>query len=222
MGKLDLSKSDRETWLHLSRDVAIRQGDRAALEALRDVPDSFGQDVIYTVLLAYGHLGKGDLKKAKATLDALGDMKGVNEREKRRADSIRARVAQLEVKPDEERKHVEKLVDHLAYWISAKCQSCHNSPQDPKAMTSLPVTNLWFGERYVELLRQQGDAEKVKAEAEAALKKSADDEEARVRLGFALKALKKDAEAEAEFRKLPWADFPGRDLKKPRMMTTFP
>lgn len=222
LGKLDLSPSDRETWVRLARDAAIRQGDKEWLKSLREVPDSFSLDMIYTVLLASGQLAKSDLKEAKATLEGLKDVEGMNEREKRRVEAIRARIAQLEGDTALERKHVEKLVDHLYLWSKPVCQSCHNSPQDPKAITSMPITNLWFGERFVELLQAQGDAEKVKAAAEVALKNSPGNEKARVRLAFALQALGKKSEAEEEFRKLSWAEFPDRDLKKPRMMTTFP
>jgi hypothetical protein len=222
IGKLDLSRADRESWVRVARDAALRRGDRAWLESLRDVPDTFGLDSIYTVLLAYGQLAKADLKQARATLDGLGDPDALNEREKRRVDSIRARIAQLEGKAAEERACVERLVDHLYLWPKQMCQTCHNNVQEPKAMTGLPVTNLWFGERFVELLREKGDAGQVKAAAEKALAAAPGSEKARVRLGFALRALGQDADAEAEFRKLPWAEFPDRQLKKPRMMTAFP
>jgi hypothetical protein len=222
IGKEKLSQTDRETWVRIARDTAIRQGDRAWLESLQSVQDSFATDMIYTVLLASGQLAKADLTKAKQTLATLTDTDEINEREKRRILSIRARIAQLEGDDKTEREQVNQLVDHLFLWTKPVCQSCHSNPQDPKAMTSMPITNLWFGERYVELLRKQGDAEQIRKTAEVKLQASPTDEKARIRLAFALLALKQDAEAEKQFRMLPWAAFPDRDLKKPRMMTTFP
>ena len=222
IGKLDLSQSDRESWVRLARDTAIRQEDREWLLSLRDVEDSFGMDMIYTVLLASGQLAKADLKEAKLTLDRIKDLEEINEREKRRVHSIRARISQLEGNLSEERGHINKLVDHLHLWTKPMCQTCHSNPSEPKAMTGMPLTNLWFGERYVELLRKQGDAEKIRSESEAKLKTSPDDEKARIRLAFALKALGKDSEAESHFRIISWAEFPDRQLPKARMMTTFP
>lgn len=219
---LELSQSDRETWVRLARDVAIRQGDRSRLETLRNVPDTFSTDMIYTILLASGQLAKADLAGARTTLDKVTNLDLINEREKRRIYSIRARIAQLEGNEQEEREYINKLVDHLYLWSKPICQSCHSNPADNKAIPQMPITNLWFGERYVELLRKQGDAKKIREEAEAKLKSSPGNEKARIQLAFALLALKNDAEAEKQFRMLPWAAFTDRDLRKPRMMTTFP
>lgn len=222
LGQSDLSPSDRETWVRIARDTALRQGDRTWLEQLKDVPDTFGMDMIYTVLLASSQLSRAQLSEAKATLAKLPPMERINEREKRRIHSIRARIAQLENQVAEEREEINHLVDHLYLWPKPICQSCHSNPTDPKAIPQMPITNLWFGERFVELLRQQGDADKVKRQAEEKLAKSPADEKARIRLAFALMALNQEKEAEKAFRDLPWAAFPDRDLKKPRMMTTFP
>lgn len=222
LGQLELSQSDRETWIRVSRDAALRQGDRAWLEKLKDVPDSFATDMIYTVLLGSSQLSKAQLDEAKATLAKLPPLEQINEREKRRIFSIKARIAQLENNETEERESINYLVNHLYLWPKPICQSCHSNPTNPKATPQMPITNLWFGERYVELLRKQGDAEKIKLAAQEKLAKSPTDDKARIQLAFALLALKQDQEAEKEFRALPWAAFPDRDLKKPRMMTTFP
>ncbi|MFO0938281.1 MAG: hypothetical protein U0798_17385 [Gemmataceae bacterium] len=222
IGKQELSKTDRETWVRIAREAAIRQGDRAWLESLQNVQDSFATDMIYTVLLASGQLSKAEFEQAKKTLSTLSETEEINEREKRRILSIRARIAQLEGNEKAEREHVNQLIDHLYLWTKPVCQSCHSNMQDPKAMTEMPITNLWFGERFVELMRKQGDAEVVRKAAEAKLKNTPTDEKARIRLAFALKALNQDDEAEKQFRTLPWASFPDRTLKKPRMMTTFP
>lgn len=222
LGAMELSQSDRETWIRVSRETALRQGDRAWLEKLKDVPDSFAMDMIYTVLLASSQLSKAQLSEAKATLAKLPPLEQINEREKRRIYAIRARIAQLENNEAEERECINYLVNHLYLWPKPICQSCHSNPTDPKATPQMPITNLWFGERYVELLRKQGDAEKVLAAAKEKLAKAPTDDKARIQLAFALLALKQDKEAEKTFRDLPWAAFPDRELKKPRMMTTFP
>jgi len=225
LGQQDLSQSDRETWVRLARDAALRLGDKAWLESLKAVPDTFSSEMIYKVLLAYGQLAKADIAGATATLDSLAaaDKRGeINVREQRRMLSLRARIAQLTGKPKEERAQIEALVEHLPYWPKETCQSCHGSLAEPKTMTSLPITNLWFGERFVEILKRDGDAARVKATSEAKLKADPKDDLARIRLGFALQALGQAEAADKTFRELSWAEFPGRELKKPRMMTTFP
>ena len=98
LGKEKLSDDDRETWLGVARDAALRLGDRAWLESLKDIPDSFSRDMIYKVLLAYGQLSKADLDGATKTLDGLkeADKRGeINVREQRRMTALRARIAQL-------------------------------------------------------------------------------------------------------------------------------
>lgn len=225
LGQQDLSQSDRESWVRLARDAALRLGDKAWLESLSSVPDTFSSEMIYKVLLAYGQLAKADITGATATLDSLdaADKRGeINVREQRRMLSLRARIAQLTGNPKQERAQIEALVEHLPYWPKETCQSCHGSLTEPKTMTSLPITNLWFGERFVEILKRDGDAAAVKATSEARLKADPKDDLARIRLGYALQALGKAEASERVFRELSWAEFPGRELKKPRMMTTFP
>jgi hypothetical protein len=43
-----------------------------------------------------------------------------------------------------------------------------------------------------------------------------------IHLAFALRALGQPDDAEKEFMLLPWADYAGRQLVKPRMLTPFP
>lgn len=221
LGEQELSERDRESWLRLARDAALRLGDRAWLESLRAVPNSFSNDVLYGVLLAMAQLERADLVAARATLGNV-DLDGANPREERRAYAVLARVAQLEGKVAEERGHVEAMIDHLASWPRQRCQSCHGPVDHPEILSSLPIDRLWFGERYVELLRQQGDAEAVRRAAAERLAADPKDDDARIHLAFALQALDRRDEAQRTFQALPWADFAGRDLRKPRMMTSFP
>ena len=223
IGKRDLSQSERETWVRLARDTAIRTADLMWLQELRGVHDSFALDNIYTVLLAYGKLAKADVDGATATLDSLNSVQTeLNIREQRRIFALRARIAQIKGENQVERDNIEKMVDHLASWPQSMCQTCHSSFADKTKPTGLPIRNLWFGERFVELMQKQGDAETVRADAATQLKANPTDDRARIRMAFALRALGKASEADAFFKALPWAEFPGRELAHPRMITGFP
>lgn len=224
LGAQKLTQSERESWLRLSRDAALRIGDKDWLESLKNIPDTFSSEMIYTVLLAYGKLAKSDIDGATATLDTLEPAfkKGeINVREERRIIALRARIAQLKGNRKAERGYIEDIIKHLPYWSSETCQSCHGGTE-PSAQTSLPVTNLWFGERFVELMKLDGDAAAVKRSSELTLAKDPKDAFATLRLGYALKALGDDAGSERVLLSLPWAEAPTHALKKPRMMTTFP
>ncbi|MFO0276612.1 MAG: hypothetical protein ACK533_04940 [Planctomycetota bacterium] len=222
LGAGSLSTADREAWVRVARDVALRLGDRKWLEELRDVVLSFGTELSYAVMLANAQLSHANLTGAKATLDALGDVHGANEREKRRVFALRARVAELEGDVAGERAAVEDLVDHLFLWPRQKCQECHATTKEPDVVTTLPIASLWFGERFVALMQQQGDAAAVLQAAEAELAKDGKDDDARIRAAFALRALGREDAAMARFAELPWALLPGRAERKPRQFATYP
>lgn len=222
LGAGSLSTADREAWVRVARDVALRLGDRKWLEELRDVELSFGTELSYAVMLANAQLSHANLTGAKATLDALGDVHGANEREKRRVFALRARVAELEGDVAGERAAVEDLVDHLFLWPRQKCQECHATTKEPDVVTTLPIASLWFGERFVALMQQQGDAAAVLQAAEAELAKDGKDDDARIRAAFALRALGREDAAIARFAELPWALLPGRAERKPRQFATYP
>lgn len=63
----ELSTTERELWLRLSREAAVRLGDRETLESLRLETDSFETQLIYRVLLASEQLEKGELAAAAIT-----------------------------------------------------------------------------------------------------------------------------------------------------------
>lgn len=222
LGAGSLSTADREAWVRVARDVALRLGDRKWLEELRDVELSFGTELSYAVMLANAQLSHANLTGAKATLDALGDVHGANEREKRRVFALRARVAELEGDVAGERAAVEDLVDHLFLWPRQKCKECHATTKEPDVVTTLPIASLWFGERFVALMQQQGDAAAVLQAAEAELAKDGKDDDARIRAAFALRALGREDAAMARFAELPWALLPGRAERKPRQFATYP
>ena len=222
LGAGSLSTAEREAWVRVARDVALRLGDRKWLEELRDVELSFGTELSYAVMLANAQLSHANLTGAKATLDALGDVHGANEREKRRVFALRARVAELEGDVAGERAAVEDLVDHLFLWPRQKCQECHATTKEPDVVTTLPIASLWFGECFVELMKQQGDAAAVLQAAEAELATDGKDDDARIRAAFALRALGREDAAMARFAELPWALLPGRAERKPRQFATYP
>lgn len=222
LGAGKLTDADREAWVRVARDVALRLGDRKWLEELRDVELSFGTELSYAVMLANAQLSHANLTGAKATLDALGDVHGANEREKRRVFALRARVAELEGDVAGERAAVEDLVDHLFLWPRQKCQECHATTKEPDVVTTLPIASLWFGERFVALMQKQGDAAAVLQAAEADLAKDGKDDDARIRAAFALRALGREDAAMARFAELPWALLPGRAERKPRQFATYP
>ncbi len=222
LGAGKLTDADRESWVRVARDVALRLGDRKWLEELRDVELSFGTELSYAVMLANAQLSHANLTGAKATLDGLGDVHGANEREKRRVFALRARVAELDGDVVAERASVEDLVDHLFLWPRQKCQECHATTKEPDVVTTLPIASLWFGERFVELMKQQGDAAAVLQAAEAELAKDGKDDDARIRAAFALRALGREDAAMARFAELPWALLPGRAERKPRQFATYP
>lgn len=220
--KKDMTQGDRETWLQLARDTAIRNADLKWLQTLCDEAEESPLDSVYAVLLANAKLARADTAGATAVLDRMGDDCSMNPREQRRVYALRARIAQLKGNVPEERANIEKIVEHLSSWPDPMCQTCHASPIDKTKMTGLPIKELWFGERYVALMRKQGDAEAVRVESAAQLKRSRSDDNARIRQAFALQALGKSAEADKLFRELPWAQFPGRDLAQPHMLGAFP
>lgn len=222
LGRRDLEVGDREDWLRLARTAALRQGDRARLESLRAVPDRFALVMIQQILQASASLAAADFPRARALIEQLGDPEEMNEREKRRCYSILARLEQLEGDRGAERRHIDKLVDHLHHWPRPICQSCHATLAEPERLVHLDLASVWFGDRFVELMREQGDAEEIRSKSAARLVKRPRDDQARIRLAYALRALGREEEALVHFRAIPWAEIPGQPANKPRMITPFP
>ena len=219
--KHKLSFDENDTWVRMSRDLAIRLGDAKRLKELSKEESIFPSDMIYTVLLSYGKLTKGDLAGAEKLADSV-DTQEINPREARRVYAIKARIAQMKGDVKTERKFIEKMIEHLPSWSSDHCQSCHDNGKFKGKVTGLPVNELWFGERYSELMQLQGDAQKVKSLAQKALLKNPKDDLAIIQLGFALKALGKSEEGKKTIQQLPYAKADGRDLPATRMLFAFP
>ena len=219
--KHKLSFDENDTWLRMSRDLAIRQADAKRLKELSKEESIFPQDMIYTVLLSYGKLTKGDLVGAEKLADSV-DTAEINPREARRVYAIKARIAQMNGDLKTERKFIEKMIEHLPSWSSDHCQSCHDNGKFKGKVTGLAINELWFGERYAELMQKQGDAQKVRASAEKALAKNPKDDLAIIQLGFALKAMGKVEEGKKTIERLPYAKADGRELPATRMLFAFP
>lgn len=222
LGRGALEERERESWVRVAREVALRLGDRAWLEELRLVPDGFASEANYVLLLAKSQLEHANLGGARRTLDLLGDLEELNPRDSRRAQALRARVAQLAGDGVAERTNVRELIGHLDQWPRQGCQICHAQTKQPDVVTSLAIDRLWFGERYVAHLREDGTAAAVRADCERRLAARATDDDARIHLAFALRALGDEAGAQARFAELPWAALADRPGTKPMQMASYP
>ncbi|QWT46980.1 tetratricopeptide repeat protein [Azospira inquinata] len=214
--------ADRATWLRLSREAAVRNGDRTTLEALKNGTDPFSLRALAHVLAANGYLDEGNFAAARQELAQVQPLEAINTRDQRRYWALRARLAQLEGREGEEREALEHIVHELAHWTSAECQSCHNDPKQPQAIPALDLTHFWFGQRLVLLMQRQGDALRVQRQAEQRLAADPKDLDARILRGYALLAQHRPREAEQCFRAIPWAAFPDRPGTPPRMMFLWP
>lgn len=217
-----MSADDRATWVHLSREAALRNGDLATLLALKGQPDPFSLLPLSRLLLANAHLNEANLPAARAELDKLGPLAGLNTRDQRRYWALRARLGQLEGRPDAERAAIERIVEELAHWPSADCQSCHNDPKAPLALPFLEIRNTWYGQRFVELLKAQGDAGRVRLRAEQRLLSQPDDIKARIVLGYVCLAEGRPDEAERYWAEIPWLALSDRQGTPVRMMFSWP
>jgi hypothetical protein len=217
--KLDFNQNDDR--VRYSRDMAIRLGDLAWLQELSKEENIFPSDLVYTVLLAYGKLTKADLAGAEKLISGINPEE-INLRDARRIYAIRVRIAELKKDVKTERKFIEKMIEHLPSWPGDHCQTCHDSPKEKSKVTSLPLKTLWFGQRYSEMLKQSGDAAKVKAECEANLKEMPDDDLSKIRLAYALRALGKTKEGDAVLESISYCEGPKNDSPKARMFFAFP
>lgn len=217
-----MDSEDRATWARLSRDTALRAGDRATLVALKNEPDPLGRLPEAYIILAHAFMDIADFTAARAELGKVGDLEGVTPRDQRRYWALKAKLARLEGHVGEEREAIEHIVHELGKWPGRACQACHDDPKRPEVLPLLDVQQAWFATRFVELMRQQHDADAVAARAERALATNAADADARIFLGFARLARHDAAGADAAFRELPWFKVPGRDGAAPRALFSWP
>lgn len=216
-----MTEDQHDTWLRYSRDFAIRAGDLPWLRSLSGVESPFSNDMVYTVLFGYGKLSKGDLDGAEKVLKGV-DLLRINPRDQRRVYGMMARIARLKGNTKLELSYIEKIIEHLPSWPSPTCMACHDSPKEKDKVTALPISQLWFGERYSEILAQTHRAKAVRDESLRALKADPHDDLARIKLGYAQVALGDKAAASEAFAALPYAKVEGRALPAARMFFAFP
>ena len=217
-----MNADDRATWVRLSREAALRNGDLATLLALKGQHDPFSLLPLSRLLLANAYLNEANLPAARAELDKLGPLDGLNTRDQRRYWALQARLGQLEGQPGAERAAIERIIEELAHWPSADCQSCHNDPKAPQALPLLEIRNTWYGQRFVQLLKAQHDAGRVRRLAEQRLLSQPDDARARIVLGYAWLAEGRTDEAERSWAEIPWLALPDRQGSPVRMMFSWP
>jgi hypothetical protein len=216
-----LPPGDQNRYRRLSSLVALRLGDRAWLEKITRDPSYPASAVELLTIASARLLQEGHLREARALLLTIPEPDGLAEIPRRRYWQLRAKLAQLESKPDEERVYLTKLVDLAGEWGQTQCQACHASPRKfPGQVTTFDVARWWVGERYAAVIK--ADAPRVEAEARERLRAAPADESARLRLAYALRVQGKTAEAEAAFRELPWAEFPDRERRAPLRFGRFP
>jgi tetratricopeptide (TPR) repeat protein len=216
-----LTDTQADTWVSLYRMNALQKGDLAKLRELATKETTFPSDKTYEVLFAYGKLTQAEVAESKKMLEKLnGD--NLNPREERRVFALRAKIGRLEGDEEVELDYLERMLDHLPYWPTTDCQSCHNDLKNPDRMTTISIGELWFGNRYAEILKSRGDARKVRDQAQEALAKDTSDVGALIKLGFAMRALDDEKEAQSAFKKIPFAKESGNDLSNPRMLFAFP
>lgn len=222
---LDVSTMNSETARRFrlyARDAAVRTGDRAWLEKVNDTPDRTAFADGYTILTAWSFLKAADFPTTRFYLGLIKNFKELNEREKRRVLAIRARLEQLDGTPVTERAQVDQLMAYVGRWASPTCMACHANEKQPGETASLDVNNWWGAQRYVALMKTMGDAPAVRDQARARLQTHPDDEAAKLRLAFALRAMGDEAGAIQGLREISWAEFPDREKVAPKDIIIFP
>lgn len=205
-----MNAENHATWVRLSRETAVRNGDVEILKALKRQADPFSLRPLSHILLANAYINEADFSAAHAELGKIGDLERINARDRRRYWALKARLARLEDNVVDERSAVEYIVHELAHWPSADCQSCHNDLKDPQTIPLLEIQGTWYGKRFVDLMKKMGDADAVRQRAKIKLDTTPGDKDARIVLGFALQAMGEQEEAEKSWREIPWIVFPER------------
>ncbi len=218
-----LGASEARRWRLSAVDAAVRTGNlpllRRANEGGEGLLFAEGRQILHAWELAQ----IGQYAAARAVLKKLSDPEHLDERSRRRYLALLAGIAEREGNRKAERVYVAKLVDYVGLWKSETCQSCHERPETyGDDVTSLDVANHWIGKRFRAILAADGDTKRVQAEAQQRLRKDPEDEQARVRLAYALGAQGQSAQTERELRKLSWAAFSDRPFKQPDNDIVFP
>jgi tetratricopeptide (TPR) repeat protein len=223
-----LSAAERTRWTTAARTAAVRTGDAAWLKVINDTLGAadglaYEDAGLYLIQTATGYLNAGDYPRAQEFLNHFRrDFARFSERDRRRWLAVSARLARLTGDAVSERKHLTELVQYPGMWAMLSCQTCHANPADPKRLPLLDVRDWWPGVRYGALLRQSGEAESVRDQLRERLRKYPNDNGARLRLAYVLRALGKQAEADDTLRYFPWAKFPERTGVEPVRIGAYP
>jgi len=218
-----LVPAEARRWRLSAVDAAVRTGDRALLEqATRG-----GEGALFAegrlILHAWEYAQIGQHKLAKATLRKIPDPERLDERSRRRYLALLAGIAEQEGDRKTERAFVAKLVDYLGAWRTPTCQQCHENPEKyGDDVTSIDVANHWFGKRFSAILAADGDASRIVAQSRRELAKDPNDERARLRLGYALRAEGRQSEADAVLSAIEWGGYPDKPFKQPDNDIVFP
>ncbi len=210
-------------WENLAARTAVRLGDRVWLEQInKDASLSEGADEL-TTISAMRLIFANRLDEARKTLLSIKDPEAMSEIPRRRYDELWLKLEQLSGDTKAETKWADKLVEFVANWDNGRCQSCHANPKATGPdVTQFDLQNWWVGDRYVALLGESGDARATQRAAIDALAKNENDEAARIKLGYALRAQGKNAQSEVELRKIEWSQWPDKPFKKPLRLGQFP
>ena len=222
--KADGLKPDQfARWETLAARVALRLGDKKWLAAINaEAGLSTGADELVT-LSALRLLLANRLPEARSTLEGIKKPYEMSEIPKRRYEQLYLKLEQLEGNTKAEAKWAGKLVEFVAGWDGANCQSCHANPRaHGKETTQFDLNHWWVGERYVQLIKASGEAGEIEKAARLALQKDAKDEAALIKLGYALRAQNQGEASEKTLRQIPWSRWSDRELKKPLRLGQFP
>ena len=218
-----LDVGDARRWRSLAPIVALRAGDRAWLKAITDDPQYFGNSISMVTTTTARLMQDGAFEQARTLISTIKEPENLDEVPRRRYLELRARLEQLDNHPAEERRYINQLIAFVSRWPTQSCQGCHARPSKfGDAITTLPLSDLWFADRYVKLMQKQGDAAVVLAQTQKALAKNPGDNSARLKLAYALRATGQEAKAIETLRMFPWAEFPDREKRTPLRLETFP
>ncbi|GAB4461437.1 MAG: hypothetical protein OHK0029_26700 [Armatimonadaceae bacterium] len=218
-----LTDEDGRRWRILSGEAAVRSGDRALLARVRQRPEHLLFVSGRQIMNAWEHAQVGNYERAKVLLERVDRPEYLDERSRRRYLALHARIAEAEGDLNRERIYIAKLVDYMGHWRSELCQACHENPEKyGDDITSLDVNSHWIGQRFSAILEKSGDAAMVRKAAEIRLAADREDEGARLRRAYALRAEKRETEAVSELQHLTWAVFPNRPYKEPLDRIEFP
>lgn len=216
-----LSVTDQSRYRRLSSLVALRVGDKAWLEAVVRDPAYSSNSLELLTVTAARLLQDGRFEETRAVLNVIPEPTLLSEVPRRRYLTLRAKLALFDGDAAAERGYIAKIVESTGDWSKPHCQACHANPRKfGEQVTTFDANRWWVGQRFTVLV--QKDAETIVSGARKRLAANPQDEAARLRLAYALRALNKTAEATQTLRELPWVEFEDREKRPPLRFTTFP